>query len=49
MTIEEARELLGNESKDISDGQLKEEIETATQLKDVFFDMLKSGKLNKNK
>lgn len=49
MTIQEARKILGDDCKDVSDEQLKEEIETATLFKDIFFDMLKKGKLNKNK
>lgn len=49
MSPDEAREILGDDCRDISDEQLKEEIETATFFKDIFFDMLKKGKLNKNK
>lgn len=49
LSLQEARKMLGDDCKDISDEQLKEEIKTATLLKDIFFDMLKKGKLNKNK
>lgn len=45
MTIEEARELFGNKCDKMSDEQIKEEIETAEFFKDIFFDMLKKGKL----
>lgn len=44
MTVEEAREILGNECIGISDEQVQEEIEVAEFFKDIFFDALINGK-----
>lgn len=45
MTIEEAKEVLGDECGCVSDEQIEVETKTITLFKDVFFNMLKSGKL----
>jgi thiamine monophosphate synthase len=41
MTVEEAREILGNECIGISDEQIHEEIEMAEFFKDAFFELRK--------
>ena len=43
--IDDAREILGDDSNGVSDDQLKREIEAAKFFKDIFFDFLKKGKL----
>ncbi len=40
MTIKSARRILGKDARGVSDADLKRDIETATLLKDIFFDFL---------
>ena len=40
MTIKEARKILGANAKGLSDEDLQRDINTATMLKDLFFDEL---------
>ncbi|MFC1654106.1 hypothetical protein ACFL1M_04635 [Patescibacteria group bacterium] len=44
MTIKQARKILGKASRDISDEQIKDDIRTATLLKDLFFNSLIESK-----
>lgn len=44
--LKEARKVLGEDGKHLSDKERIEMIETAVLLKDVFFDMLKNKKLD---
>lgn len=45
MTIEEAREILGKEAEGISDDEIRETIEVGQFFVDIFFDMVKEGKI----
>ena len=45
MSLEEARAILGGNSVNVSDDCLRQDIDTARFLADIFFDLLKKDKL----
>ena len=47
MTVNEARKLLGKDSTGISDQEIQHDIDTATLLKDLFFNITTSKTENK--
>jgi hypothetical protein len=50
MTTNEAKKLLGKDSRDVSDIDLKRDIELATLFKDIFFNnLIKSRKQDSKK
>ena len=45
MNIKQARQIFGEDGKDNSDEEIGDAIETAELFKDIFFELLKNGKL----